>query len=83
LEVFHGKLGVDGENAGLSLDGGVYNGTGLKMILEVKGTLGEHLADEVGENLFANITPQLGRLEIVLEIFHGAGDFAKSSGFFF
>ena len=44
---------------------------------------GEHLTDEVFENLFADVATKLGGLQIILEIFHGTADFAKGAGFFF
>lgn len=83
MEVFQGKLGVDGQKAGISLDGGVNNGAGLEGVLKKDRAFGKHLADEVFENLFADIAAKLGAFEIVLEVFHGAADLGKNPGLFF
>lgn len=53
----------------------------LKACWRKTGALGEHLANEVLENLFADIAPEFWALEIVPEIFHGATDFGKTPAF--
>ncbi|KKT30994.1 MAG: hypothetical protein UW16_C0002G0028 [Microgenomates group bacterium GW2011_GWC1_44_10] len=82
LKIFHGELAVDRENTGLGFDGGVNYLARLEVILKMEAVLGEHLSDEVFEDLFADVAPELGGLEIVLEIFHGATDLAEGAGFF-
>jgi len=83
LKIFHGKLRVDGKNSGLGLDGRINNGASLEVVLEMETIFREHLGNEVGEHLFTDVASELGGLEIVLEIFHGATDFTKGASLFF
>jgi len=67
----------------LGFDGGVDDGAGFEVKLKMEGTFWEHLTDEVGEDLLADVASEFGGLEVILEIFHRAGDFAKGAGFLF
>ena len=66
----------------MGFDGGVHDLACFEVVLKMEAVLGKHLGNEVGKNLFADVAPEFGGLEIVLEIFHGAADLAEGAGFF-